>query len=172
MRRYLHVYKWKHTDFANFSINAHANAMHNPNARLHEIISLEAYNTARMVAEPINLLDASPTGDGAAAVVIVPIEFYKYSDKPLITIAGSASATDTLAVHSRSDPLWLSAAEKSAKKLTHKLGLLPRTSKFLSSMMHSRLCPPFPSRHVASQTEARVLDWLWITRFNRRERSP
>lgn len=125
MRRYLHVYKWKHTDFANFSINAHANAMHNPNARLHEIISLEAYNTARMVAEPINLLDASPTGDGAAAVVIVPIEFYKYSDKPLITIAGSASATDTLAVHSRSDPLWLSAAEKSAKKAYSQAGVTP-----------------------------------------------
>ena len=125
MRRYLHVYKWKHTDFANFSINAHANAMHNPNARLHETISLEAYNKARMVAAPINLLDASPTGDGAAAVVIVPAELYKYSDKPLVTIAGSASATDTLAVHSRADPLWLSAAERSVKKAYSQAGVTP-----------------------------------------------
>ena len=125
IRRYLHVYKWKHTDFANFSINAHANAMHNPNARLHETISLEAYNKARMVAAPINLLDASPTGDGAAAVVIVPAELYKYSDKPLVTIAGSASATDTLAVHSRADPLWLSAAERSVKKAYSQAGVTP-----------------------------------------------
>jgi len=116
MRRYLHVYKWKHTDFANFSINAHANAIHNPFARLHEPITVDEYNKARMIAAPINLLDASPIGDGAAAIVIVPTEHLRVLSQPIITIAGSASATDTLAVHSRKDPLWLSAAEKSAKK--------------------------------------------------------
>lgn len=116
MRRYLHVYKWKHTDFANFSINAHANAMHNPFARLRESITVDDYNNARMIAAPINLLDASPIGDGAAAIVIVPAEHLRVSSQPIITLAGSASATDALAVHSRKDPLWLSAAEKSAKK--------------------------------------------------------
>ncbi|OQY81964.1 MAG: acetyl-CoA acetyltransferase, partial [Anaerolineae bacterium UTCFX3] len=30
MRRYMHEHGWKHADFAPFSINAHANAMHNP----------------------------------------------------------------------------------------------------------------------------------------------
>src|SRR5215475_1147886 len=39
MRRYMHEYGWKHADFAPFSINAHANGMHNPFARLHEQIS-------------------------------------------------------------------------------------------------------------------------------------
>src|SRR4030065_1845583 len=72
MQRYLHAYGWKHTDFAAFSINAHANAMHNPYARLHEAISEKDYNQARMIAAPINLLDASPTGDGAAALFLVP----------------------------------------------------------------------------------------------------
>ena len=125
MRRYLHIYHWKHTDFANFSINAHANAMSNPFARLHETITLETYNKARMIAAPINLLDASPTGDGAAAVVIVPTEHLKPTRHPIITIVGSASATDTLAVHSRKDPLWLSAAEKSAKKAYAQAGVTP-----------------------------------------------
>ena len=43
MQRYLHEYGWKHTDFAPFSINAHANALENPYARLHEAITEKDY---------------------------------------------------------------------------------------------------------------------------------
>src|SRR5512142_3296621 len=67
MQRYMHEYGWKHADFAGFSINAHANAMCNPFARLHERISTERFEKSAMVATPINLLDASPIGDVAAA---------------------------------------------------------------------------------------------------------
>ena len=72
MRRYMHEYGWKHADFAPFSINAHANAMHNPYARLHMEITAQQFEKSSMVATPINLLDASPIGDGAAAVILVP----------------------------------------------------------------------------------------------------
>src|SRR5215207_7546393 len=117
MRRYMHEFGWKHEDFAPFSINAHANAVHNPYARLHEKITVERFEKSSMVATPINLLDASPIGDGAAAVVIVPAEkVASLKGKPKITVAGSASATDSIAVHSRKDPLFLSAASQSAKR--------------------------------------------------------
>ncbi|HSG44581.1 MAG TPA: thiolase domain-containing protein [Anaerolineales bacterium] len=117
MRRYMHEYGWKHEDFAPFSINAHANAMHNPFARLHQTITVEQFENSSMVSTPINLLDASPTGDGAAAVVIVPAEkVTALNGRPRITVAGSASATDSIAVHSRKDPLFLSAAHQSSKK--------------------------------------------------------
>ncbi len=117
MRRYMHEYGWKHEHFAPFSINAHANAMHNPFARLHEKIGVEKFEKSSMVATPINLLDASPIGDGAAAAIIVPAEkVASLKGKPKITVAGSASATDSIAVHSRKDPLFLSAAYLSSKK--------------------------------------------------------
>lgn len=117
MRRYMHEYGWKHADFAPFSINAHANAMHNPFARLHQKINEDQFEKSAMVATPVNLLDASPIGDGAAAVVIVPAEkVASLPGKPRITIAGSSSATDSIAVHSRKDPLFLSAAYQSAKR--------------------------------------------------------
>jgi acetyl-CoA C-acetyltransferase len=113
MRRYMHEFGWKHADFAPFSINAHANAMHNPCARLHQKITVEQFEKSAMVATPINLLDASPVGDGAAAAILVPAE--KLTGRRIL-IAGSASATDTLAVHSRRDPLFLSAAYASARQ--------------------------------------------------------
>ncbi len=125
MQLYLHTYGWKHTDFAPFSINAHANALHNPFARLHEKITEKDYINARMVAEPINLLDASPTGDGAAAVLLVPANSISVNDRRMIKIIGSASATDSIAIHSRKDPLWLSAAEKSAHKAYDQAGVSP-----------------------------------------------
>jgi acetyl-CoA C-acetyltransferase len=123
MQRYLHTYGWKHTDFAQFSINAHANALQNPFARLHMAITEDEYNHARMIAAPINLLDASPIGDGAAAVLLVPIDTVKFQSRPFVTITGSASSTDTIAVHSRKDPLWLPAAEISAQKAYQQAGI-------------------------------------------------
>ncbi|MBK8417701.1 thiolase domain-containing protein [Candidatus Villigracilis saccharophilus] len=123
MRRYMHEFGWKHEDFAPFSINAHANAMHNPNARLHEKISVEKFERSSMVATPINLLDASPTGDGAAAMVIVPAE--RILRKPRILVSASAAATDTIAVHSRKDPLFLQAAYQSSKRAYEMAGVTP-----------------------------------------------
>ena len=123
MRRYMHEFGWKHEDFAPFSINAHANAMHNPFARLHEKITVEKFERSSMVATPINLLDASPIGDGAAAIVIVPAE--KAQRRPRILASASAAATDTIAVHSRRDPLFLQAAYQSSKRAYEMAGLTP-----------------------------------------------
>ncbi len=128
MRRYMHEFGWKHEDFAPFSINAHANAMHNPYARLHEKITTEKFERSSMVATPINLLDASPTGDGAAAAIIVPAE--KVMRKPRILVSGSASATDTLAVHSRKDPMFLQAAYTSSRRAYEMAGVTPEDIDF------------------------------------------
>lgn len=127
MRRYMHEYGWKHEDFAPFSINAHANAVHNPFARLHEKITVEKFEKSSMVATPINLLDASPIGDGAAAAIIVPAEkVASLRERPRITVAGSASATDSIAVHSRKDPLFLTAGYLSSRKAYELAGVEPK----------------------------------------------
>ncbi|MEN8172987.1 MAG: beta-ketoacyl synthase N-terminal-like domain-containing protein, partial [Chloroflexota bacterium] len=62
MQRYMHEYGWQHADFAPFSINAHNNALHNPNARLQIPLNRDKYIASHMVAAPINLMDASAIG--------------------------------------------------------------------------------------------------------------
>jgi len=123
MRRYMYEYGWKHADFAPFAINAHANALHNPYARLHHKITLEEFEKSAMIATPINLLDASPIGDGAAALYIVPADSVRGSTR--ILIAGSAAATDTIAIHDRSEPLFLTAAFKSSQEAYRQAGVGP-----------------------------------------------
>jgi acetyl-CoA C-acetyltransferase len=131
MRRYMHEYGWRHTDFAPFSINAHANARHNPFARLQFPISIEEFERSNMVATPINLLDASPIGDGAAAAILVPLDRLANSSKhPRIVLAGSAAATDSIAVHSRKDPLYLQAAYTSSKRAYDLAGVRPEDIDF------------------------------------------
>jgi acetyl-CoA C-acetyltransferase len=126
MRRYMYEYKWKKEDFANFSINAHANGAHNPYARFQDPINAAAYAKAPMIADPINMLDASPMGDGAAAAILVPLEALRgYSARPVVKVIGSAGATDTIALHGRRDPLWLRAAELSAQKAYSQAGIGP-----------------------------------------------
>ncbi|HAF61637.1 MAG TPA: thiolase domain-containing protein [Anaerolineaceae bacterium] len=127
MQRYMHETGWKHRDFANFSINAHANAVHNPFARFHMPITEDKFVNAAMICDPINLMDSSPIGDGAAAIVLVPAEMV--SGK-VIRVVGSSAATDTIAVHSRKDPTWLSAAESSSKKAYAQAGIGPQDIDF------------------------------------------
>jgi len=131
MQRYMYEYGWKQDDFAPFSINAHANAVHNPNARLQFPITPEDYRKAAVISAPINLLDASPIGDGAAAVLLVPAEQLPLGlGAPVITVAGSGAATSSIAVHDRRDPLWLRAAEFSAKQAYHQAGVGPQGVDF------------------------------------------
>lgn len=124
MRRYMHEFGWKHEDFAPFSINAHANALHNPYARLHEKLTAERFEKSSTISTPINLMDASPTGDGAAAVIIVPAE--RVLRQPKIIVSASAAATDTIAVHSRKDPMFLKAAYESSKRAYEMAGVTPK----------------------------------------------
>lgn len=121
MRRYMHEYGYRHDDFAPFAINAHANGANNPNAMFRKAITAETYAKGRVVAEPVTLFDASPVGDGAAALLLVPAE----KAPAAVQVAGSAVATDTVAIHDRRDPLWLSAAEQSAERAFRQAGIGP-----------------------------------------------
>ncbi len=121
MRRYMHEYGYSRGDFAPFALNAHANAAKNPNALFREPISQRAYEKGRIVADPISLYDASPIGDGAAALLLVPAA----KAPQAVRVIGSASSTDTLAIHDREDALWLKAAEQSAKRAFAQAGVGP-----------------------------------------------
>ncbi len=126
MRRYMHEYGYQKEDFAPFIALAHQNAKHNPNAMFHFTVTPEMYRQAKMVADPINLLDSSPIADGAAAVLVVPEEAVShYAGKP-IWVRAIEVGTDTISLDNRNQLLWLSAAEISTRKalttagITHK----------------------------------------------------
>jgi len=122
MKRYMHEYGWKGIDFADFAITAHENAVHNPFARFRKPISVERFINSPMICDPINLMDASPIGDGAAAAVLVRADMLE-SNAMKILVAGSSAATDAISIHNRKYPLRLMAAEKSARDAYQQAGI-------------------------------------------------
>jgi len=112
MRRYMHDFDCAVADFAGFSVNAHANAKTNKYAMFRNTVTPEAFAKAAMVCDPVNMFDTAPDADGAAAVIVASGDFVRAhpAPHPLIRIAGSAAATDTLAVHDRPDRVRRGAA--------------------------------------------------------------
>lgn len=123
MRRYMHEYGWRKEDFAPFVINAHRNAAHNPNAMFRKPITVEQYAQAKVVADPINLLDSSPIGDGAAAVVVVAEEHLSRYGGRAVAVRACEIGTDTIALDNRKDPLWLEGAARSTQKAFRSAGV-------------------------------------------------
>ncbi len=116
MQRYMHEYGCQRQDFANFAITAHRNAVNNPYAMFRRAINLDTFVRAKMVADPVSLLDSAGIADGAAAVVVAPTAWALERGLVAVRIAGSAVATDSVALHDRRTPLFLEAAHLSAQR--------------------------------------------------------
>ncbi len=128
MSLYMTTYGVESRDFAHFSINAHENALRNPNALLHKRVDMEAYLSSRIIVDPVKLLDAPPICDGAAAVVLASEEVAKTVERsglPLIRIRASVIATDSVALVHRHDKLVLEGVAISSRKAYEAAGVTP-----------------------------------------------
>jgi acetyl-CoA C-acetyltransferase len=124
MRRYMHQYQVPAHGFAGFPITAHANGAGNKFAMFQKAIKAEAYARAEMVSEPINMFDAAPNADGAAAVLLVRRDLLpRELAHPLVKIAGSANSSDILALHDRQDILKFQAAQTATEQALKKAGI-------------------------------------------------
>ena len=125
MKRYMHEHNVPSDGFAGFALTAHANAVANPCAMFRKAIKPETYAKAEMVSDPINMFDMAPNADGAAALLLTRREFLpSHWNGPLVKITGSASASDTLALHDRKDMLYFNTAQLSAGKAMKQAGVL------------------------------------------------
>jgi acetyl-CoA C-acetyltransferase len=126
MRRYLHETGAPADALAGFSLVAHSNAVGNPFAMYRKAIKPEDYRRAGMVSEPVNLYDAAPVADGAAALILTRAgALPSGSPLPHVRIAGSSLAIAAVAIHDRPDPLVLDAASRSARLAYDQTGLEP-----------------------------------------------
>lgn len=130
MRLYMERYGYARRDFAPFVITAHENGVHNPQAMFREAINEKDFLDSPMVAEPISILDSSPVCDGAAAVVLCPTEKARaFTERP-VQILASATATDTIGLGPRKDPLWFESAYLSARRVYQQAGVSPKDINF------------------------------------------
>jgi acetyl-CoA C-acetyltransferase len=90
--------------------------------------SLDAVVNNPVSADPLHLYDLCPVSDGAAAVVICPLEMVKAGKggpKTPVLIAGFGQATDTQTLQEREDPTDLKAVTLASQKALEMAKLKP-----------------------------------------------
>lgn len=125
MRRYMYEHRVELSDFAHFSINAHKNASNNEYAMFPRPITVDDFVNARMIADPISLLDSAPVADGAATLILCSEKVVGEKAQSAVEIVASAAATDAMALHDRSNPLFLKGAYESSRKAYDHAGVRP-----------------------------------------------
>ena len=90
-------------------------------------ITVEQVLRSTVVADPIRLLECSPTSDGAAATVLCPLEMAKeIRGDCIVEVVGSALSTDTISLNERADPTTFTATVKAAEKAYKMAKITPR----------------------------------------------
>jgi acetyl-CoA C-acetyltransferase len=122
MKRYMHEYDVPADGFAGFALTAHANGAGNSNAMFQKAIKPETYTKS---GEPPNMFDEAPVADGAAALVLTRRDLLPSNvPNPLVKIAGSATSSDTLALHDRKDMLYFEAVHNSTGRAIKQAGII------------------------------------------------
>jgi len=104
-----------------FALNAHHNAITNPNAMFYgKRVTKTMALSSRVIVPPIRLYDCSPICDGAAAVMLAPASHFPQAPVQLLASAG---ATDRFRALERENPLFLSASAKTAKQSLESAGI-------------------------------------------------
>jgi acetyl-CoA acetyltransferase len=94
-RRRMHDNGTTDEDLALVKAVASRASVYNRNARYRKVFTKEEVLASPMVCDPLRLLEICATSDGAAAVILAPLDkATKYTDKPAV-IDAAAVATDT-----------------------------------------------------------------------------
>ncbi len=113
--RHMHQFGTTPEQLAQVAVKNHRNGSMNPLAQYPMKITVDQVLNSVMIADPLHILDCSPITDGAAAVILCPVEMAKKLGKPIIKIIGSGQATDTIALHDREDITFLNSTAKAAE---------------------------------------------------------
>lgn len=125
-RRHMLEYGTTEEQMAAVAVKNHKNASKNKYAHFQNEITIETVMNSRYIASPLKLFDCSPITDGAAAVVLMPLEkAKKYTDQP-IEIVASTQASDKLALHSRDSLSSIKATSIAAKKAYEMAKISPK----------------------------------------------
>jgi len=122
-----HMYEFGTTEeqLAMVAVKNHEHGSKNKYAQFQNLITVQDVLESKVIASPLKLLDCSPITDGAAAVVLAPLEIAKkYTDTP-IEIVASAQASDTIALHSREKLTEIKAAKIAAQQAYRQAGVSP-----------------------------------------------
>lgn len=125
-RRHMHQYGTKREHLAAVAVKNHANGAKNPQAHMKKVITLEQALNGKPIAEPLNVFDCSLVSDGAAAVVIAPLERAAEFTAKACRVLGIAQTSDQLALDQKDDITTFRAVQLAGAKAYKMAGVGPK----------------------------------------------
>ena len=118
MMAHAHMHKYGTTieQLSQVAVKNHYNGSMNPHAQYPFKVTLDQVMNSTKIADPLRLFHCSPITDGAAAVMLAPVEKAKEMNKPYAVITGIGLASDTIALCQREELYTLKVVEKAAER--------------------------------------------------------
>ncbi len=125
-KRHMLEYGTTEEMMAAVAVKNHRHGAKNKYAQFQNEITMEAVLKSKMVADPLKIFDCSPITDGAAGVVLAPLDMAQSFVKKPVEIIACSQASDTIALHSRESLTCLKATRVAAKKAYDMAKLTPK----------------------------------------------
>ena len=129
-RRHMYEFGTKKEHLSAVAVKNHAAGALNPDAQMRKTITLEQALAGKPIADPLNLYDCSLISDGAAAVILAPLErASEFTDKP-VRVLGIAQASDYVALDQKADITTFPAVRRAGEKAYKMAGVGPEDIEF------------------------------------------
>lgn len=129
-RRHMYQYGTRREHLAAVAVKNHANGAKNPYAHMRKVITVEQALSGKPVAEPLTVYDCSLISDGAAAVLLAPLERAgEFTDRPVRVLA-CAQTSDHLALEQKEDITTFPAVRKAAERAYRMAGVTAADIEF------------------------------------------
>jgi acetyl-CoA C-acetyltransferase len=128
--RHMHQYGTTREQLAAVAVKNHANGAKNPDAHMKKVITIEQALAGKPIAEPLTIYDCSLVSDGAASVLLVPLErASEFTDKP-VKILAVAQTSDYVALDQKEDITTFRAVKLAAEKAYANAGVTAKDIQF------------------------------------------
>jgi acetyl-CoA C-acetyltransferase len=129
-RRHMYEYGTTREHLAAVAVKNHANGAKNPLAHMRKVITMEQALAGKPIAEPLTVYDCSLISDGAAAVLLAPLErAAEFTAKPA-RILGIAQTSDAVALDQKDDITTFHAVRLAGEKAYKMAGVAPQDIEF------------------------------------------
>jgi acetyl-CoA C-acetyltransferase len=125
-QRHMYQYGTTREQLAAVAVKNHANGAKNPLAHMRKVVTLEQALAGRPIAEPLTVYDCSLISDGAAALVLVPLDHAKRYTTRHVRVLSVAQTSDHVALDSKDDITCFPSVTSAGEKAYSLAGLGPR----------------------------------------------
>ena len=124
-RRHMYQYGTTREQLAAVAVKNHANGALNPLAHMRKVITIEQALAGKPIADPLTVFDCSLVSDGAAAIVLAPLDRAREFNSRFARVLAVAQTSDHVALDEKDDITTFDSVRTAGEMAYRTAGLGP-----------------------------------------------